>query len=254
MHFALWQYLIMLPIGILGGIVSSSVGMASLVTYPALLYLGGIPPVTANVTNTSSMIFSGFGSIFSSLPELKGHVKETINALILTLIGGIGGVYALLAAPKKDFEFAVPWFILVSALLILWPKSKKAGQKKLIHSKKGMVIALTITFLIYGAYSSYFSAGAGVLALGILAFISTEPFPVYNAIRNVAALSANVISIVIFTLKTTVYWSIALPLGIGMMIGGYIGPVIVRYVPEKVMKLTVGILALGLSAYFFYTT
>ncbi len=42
---------ILVVVGIVAGIVSTAAGLASLVSYPVLLALG-LPPVTANVTNT----------------------------------------------------------------------------------------------------------------------------------------------------------------------------------------------------------
>ena len=48
--------------GVLGGLAGSIAGLASVATYPALL-LVGLPPVTANVTNTVALVFNGIGSI-----------------------------------------------------------------------------------------------------------------------------------------------------------------------------------------------
>ena len=50
--------LTLILIGVAAGIVSTVGGLASLVSYPALLALG-LPPVTANVTNTAGLIFTG---------------------------------------------------------------------------------------------------------------------------------------------------------------------------------------------------
>ncbi len=57
--------------GVLGGLTGSIAGLASVATYPALL-LVGLPPVTANVTNTVALVFNGIGSIWGSRPELRG--------------------------------------------------------------------------------------------------------------------------------------------------------------------------------------
>ncbi len=46
--------------GTLGGIFSTVVSIASLVTYPVLLALG-VPPLSANMTNTVSLVLTGAG-------------------------------------------------------------------------------------------------------------------------------------------------------------------------------------------------
>ncbi len=54
------QALILLGVGVLAGIVSTVASLASVVSYPALLALG-LPPVSANVTNTALM-FTAVGA------------------------------------------------------------------------------------------------------------------------------------------------------------------------------------------------
>ena len=53
--------LLLFGAGILAGIVSVVASLASLVSYPALLALG-LPPVSANVTNTVALMFTGLGA------------------------------------------------------------------------------------------------------------------------------------------------------------------------------------------------
>ncbi len=42
-----------------------------------------------------------------------------------------------------------------------------------------------------------------------------------------------------------------LPLGIGFLIGGSLGPRIVRHLPARLLKIVIGIGALGLAASLF---
>jgi hypothetical protein len=48
------EVLVLLGAGTLGGIFSTVVAIASLVSYPVLLALG-VPPLSANMTNTVSL-------------------------------------------------------------------------------------------------------------------------------------------------------------------------------------------------------
>ena len=58
--------------GVVGGLAGSIAGLASVSTYPALL-LVGLPPVSANIANTVALVFNGVGSVWGSLPELRGQ-------------------------------------------------------------------------------------------------------------------------------------------------------------------------------------
>jgi uncharacterized membrane protein YfcA len=68
------DWLFLAGAGVLGGLTGSIAGLASVATYPALL-LVGLPPVTANVTNTVALVFNGVGSVWGSRPELEGQQK-----------------------------------------------------------------------------------------------------------------------------------------------------------------------------------
>ena len=58
--------------GVGGGLTGSIAGLASLISYPALLSVG-LPPVAANVTNTVAVVASSIGSAAGSLPQLRGQ-------------------------------------------------------------------------------------------------------------------------------------------------------------------------------------
>src|SRR5262249_27810092 len=64
--------LVLIGAGTLAGVASTVAALASLVSYPALLALG-LPPVSANVTNTVALVFTGAGAAARARPELAGR-------------------------------------------------------------------------------------------------------------------------------------------------------------------------------------
>jgi hypothetical protein len=48
-----------------------------------------------------------------------------------------------------------------------------------------------------------------------------------------------------------VRWAAAIPLGIGFLIGGAIGPAIVRRLSATVLRRVIAVAALGLAVYLF---
>ena len=85
-----WEALLLFAAGIGGGLAGSVAGLASVATYPALL-LVGLPPVTANMTNTVALVFNGVGSVLGSLPELRGQRAELTRLIPTAIIGGAAG-------------------------------------------------------------------------------------------------------------------------------------------------------------------
>src|ERR1039458_4909134 len=78
--------LLLLVTGIAAGIVSTVASLASVVSYPVLLSLG-LPPLSANVTNTVSLLFTGAGAAAGSRPELAGQGGRIRR---LGLVTGLG--------------------------------------------------------------------------------------------------------------------------------------------------------------------
>src|ERR1700755_846435 len=108
--------LILLAAGTAAGIASTVLSLASLVSYPVLLALG-LPPLTANVTNTVALGLTGAGSTIGSRPELAGQGPRVRRFGLVTALGGATGAAILLVSPAHDFELVVP--ILVGAAAIL---------------------------------------------------------------------------------------------------------------------------------------
>ncbi|CAK1225698.1 Sulfite exporter TauE/SafE/YfcA and related permeases [Fructobacillus fructosus] len=255
-----WQHFIfLLPMGILAGIVSTTAGLASLVSYPALLAVG-IPPLFANVTNTAALVMTGLGATVSSRKDLGEHKKELIKILPFTLAGSVIGAWLLLSAPAATFEKAVPFFVLVAGLLLMSQvnKSKNAEtnltREDSIENDSSHPVYRTfvsIGILLVGMYCGYFGAAGGVLLLAILSATTTMPFASYNALKNLSLGGANLIATIIYIFSSHIYWSLVIPMGIGLFIGGWIGPHIVKIIPEKILKIAISLAAIALAIDFF---
>ncbi|GAJ26547.1 integral membrane protein [Liquorilactobacillus sucicola DSM 21376 = JCM 15457] len=245
--------------GIAAGLLASIAGLASLVSYPALL-LVGLPPVIANVTNTTALIFSGIGSTFSSLKELRGHWKELLVYTLLSLIGSIGGSMLLLIAPASSFEKVVPFFIFFAGILLFTSgrknavatsKLKNAAVKK--HNKWWISLLSLIGICVVGAYTGYFGAAGGVIFLAILSVITDHDFATVNAMKNTIAFAGNLVATLIFIFNSHIDWLFVAPLGFGLLIGGYLGPIIVRHVNIHLLRSLISLAAFGLAIYLFVT-
>ena len=105
------ELLFLVLAGLGAGLVGSITGLASLISYPALLAIG-LPPVMANVTNTVALVFSSGGSVLGSRPELGGQATRLRRLGVIAVLGGVlGGLLLLLITPPGAFERIVPWLI-----------------------------------------------------------------------------------------------------------------------------------------------
>ncbi|MBW1606349.1 sulfite exporter TauE/SafE family protein [Lactobacillus sp. Sy-1] len=233
--------------GLIAGILNGIVGMAVLTLYPILLSIG-VSPIMANVTATISIIFSGCTSVLSSAKEIKSYRSQTIIITVLSVIGCVAGTFVLINSSNAQFKAVVPFIIMLAGIMMLVPKKKQPTENRFMRGIQYLFLPMI------GLYNGYFGAGSGILETAVLSRIVHQPYYVYNAIRNVLSLASNIISAVIFTLLLPVDWIVIIPLAIGLVVGGYLGPIIVKVIPTKIMEICVGTFAIGLACYLFITT
>src|ERR1700689_5655306 len=119
------EVLVLLAAGTLGGIFLTFVSIGSFVSYPVLLALW-VPPLSANMTNTVSLVFTGAGSVAGSRPELAGQGRLVLRLGAVTALGGAAGAVVLLVTPASTFTFVVPVLIgAASVVLLVQPRIRK---------------------------------------------------------------------------------------------------------------------------------
>ncbi|MGY1745978.1 sulfite exporter TauE/SafE family protein [Blastococcus sp. SYSU D00695] len=242
-----WGLLVLAGVG--AGLVGSVAGLASLISYPALLATG-VPPVTANVTNTVALVMTGVGSVSASRPELRGQGRRFLPLAAASVLGGAAGAALLLSTPPGAFERIVPFLIAAAsvAILVQRPPRELAAEGAAAHAGgagdprwlPGVVFAI-------GVYGGYFGAAAGVLMLATLLLATGDGLPRSNALKNAVLAVANGVAAVGYVLLTDVAWSACLPLAVGLFAGGLLGPRVVRRSPPAVLRRVIAVAGLGLA-------
>jgi uncharacterized membrane protein YfcA len=238
--------------GIGGGLTGSIAGLASLISYPALL-AAGLPPVTANVTNTAALVLTGVGSVSASRPELKGQGRRLVPLALAAVLGGTAGAALLLSTPTGAFERIVPVLIGGASLAILVQRSPRELAAAVAvadptHRRRDPWWLPLAVFAI-SIYGGYFGAAAGVLMLATFLLTTGEGLPRSNAMRNVILGVANTVAAVAFVLFASIAWSAALPLAIGLFLGSLLGPRIVRRAPQTALRRIIAVAGLGLAVH-----
>lgn len=243
--------LILVGVGILAGLVSTMVSLASLVSYPALLALG-IPPLSANVTNTVALMFTAVGAAAGSQRELTGQRRRVIRLGALTALGGATGAALLLLTPGGAFERVAPVLILAASLVLLvQPRITTA----LGHGGGEHSVPLRIGVFAVAIYTGYFGAAGGILTLAILAAMLELPLVRVNAVKNVIGGLSNGVAALGFAIFGPVRWAAVLPLAAGFLTGGWIGPSLVRRLPGEALRVVIVLcgvavaVKLGVDAY-----
>lgn len=237
------EVLVLLAAGTLGGIFSTVVSIASLVSYPVLLAFG-VPPLSANMTNTVSLVLTGAGSVAGSRPELAGQGRRVLRLGVITALGGAAGAAVLLSTPASTFTLVVPVLIAcASVLLLVQPRIARLAPAV----EGGNRVLQSIALFTVAMYVGYFGAAAGVMLLVVLSMMIDESLVKVNAVKNAVSGAANGMAAVCFALFGRVRWALVPPLAAGFLIGGWIGPKIARRVPAEAFRVFVSLCGIGLA-------
>ncbi|MGW2830921.1 sulfite exporter TauE/SafE family protein [Streptomyces sp. NPDC001286] len=241
--------------GIASGLAGSIAGLASLFSYPALL-AAGLPPVSANVTNTVALFFNTAGTAAGSREELRGQGRRLARLALLAAVGGSVGAALLLGTPSSAFERVVPWLIALGSVLILVREPLRRLTEGRLAEGGGLRTALPLTcaVLFVGLYGGYFGAASGVLMLAVLSLSADEPLRVTNAVKNIATGAANVTAAIAYAFLAPVDWRAAAALGLGCLVGSRVGPVVVRRLPERPLRIAIALAGLGLAGSLWLRT
>lgn len=245
------EALALLAAGAVAGVVSTVVSLASVVSYPALLAIG-LAPLSANMTNTVSLLFTGAGAAAGSRPELTGQAGRIRRLGLVTAAGGAAGAALLLVTPAQAFVRAAPVLIGAASLVLLvqpWP----GRQPRHLNGERSPLL-LAGVFCV-AIYVGYFGAAGGILMLAVLTAMIAEPMARTNAVKNVIGALANGVAAVAFAVFGNVDWAAVAPLAAGFLIGGWTGPALVRRLPGGSLRILVAVcglavaVRLGISAY-----
>jgi uncharacterized membrane protein YfcA len=243
----LWHIPVLVAAGVGAGLSASVAGLASLVSYPALLAVG-LTPISANVTNTVALVFNGLGYVSASGPELEGQWRHLRWSAIAGLLGGLCGAGLLLETPSDSFKRIVPWLIgLASILVLTGPRLVPADRsdRDQLHIPTGTGFA---AFFI-AIYGGYFGAAAGVAMIVLLQATVAAPFPRLNAIKNLVLTLSNLVAAIVFIVASSVQWQSCIPLAAGLFLGGRMGPAVVRALPAAAIRVAICVLGLGLAVW-----
>ncbi len=241
----------LIGVGVLAGVVSTVVSLASIVSYPALLAFG-LPPLSANVTNTVALVFTGMGAVAGSRPELTGEGRRVLRLGWVTALGGATGAALLLATPSGTFEAIAPWLIAAASLLLLSPRNPERVTRRLGDEHGWITRAALFTVAVY---IGYFGAAGGIIMLAVLTSVLDQPLVRVNAIKNVVSALANGVAAIGFALFGPVQWAAAAPLAAGFLLGGWLGPGIARRLPGQTLRIAAAVcgllvaVKLGIDAY-----
>lgn len=205
------------------GFIDAIVGGGGLLQTPMSLVLLPQFPVATVIGSVKIPSFSG--TFLAAIQYLK-KVKLKWNLLIIMILLAIPAAFLgslLLTKVNNNFMKPILLIILVGLLIYTYTK-KNFGQKSILNlTKKQQIKGAIVSSVVIGFYDGFIGPGTG--SFFVLAFISLLGYDFLEASANakMVNLATNLGSIILFSCKGKIIWSIALPMAICNAFGGFLG-------------------------------
>lgn len=231
------------------GAVNAVAGGGTLITFPTLVALG-LSPVTASATSTVALCPGFLGAAISQRRDLAGQGRRCALLLPIGIVGALAGAELLLNTQDSSFDAAVPFLILLAALLIGAQAPIRAwlfGHER-TRSREGWA-ALPVLFA--SIYGGYFGAGMSVMILAALGIVLNESMLRINALKQLLSLCVNVAAASIFLFSDRVEWPFVGVMAVGALVGGSLGGRVVSRIPTRALRWTIVVFGVALAIVYF---
>ena len=241
--------------GLFGGVLNSIAGGGSFITFPMLLFVG-IPPISANATNTFASCAGYMSGTYAFRKDLYAHKHELPRIILISLIGGVLGSWLLLQTPEALFREAIPWLLLFATLLFSFGGQLNGLLKRLAsrhrHASAAGAILLSILLLGVSIYGGFFNAGLGIITLSYLALAGHTNINAMNGLKLLVSTSVSLVAIAVFIYNDAIAWYEGTIVLTGTLVGGFVAAHISRQLPQQLVRNLVIIASSGITLYFFY--
>jgi uncharacterized membrane protein YfcA len=230
--------------GAAAGASNAIAGAGSLITFPTMVALG-LPPLSANVTNTVGIIPGAVGGALGYTDLLREQGERFVRFLAPMLIGAVVGTVALLLTPNGAFEAIVPVLIAASCVLLLLqprltPRISHGGDERSPFLIAGVVFC--------GAYGAYFGSAVSILLFAILALFVADTLQHLNAMKILLVGCANLLAAVVYAFLAPVDWRYAVTLMVSSLAGGRVGAHYARRIPSDPLRVSIATIGLAVAA------
>jgi uncharacterized membrane protein YfcA len=237
--------------GMAAGTINVVVGSGTLITFPTLLAFG-VPPVTANVSNTIGLVPGVASGVVGYRRELRGQRARVVRLGSASLLGGATGAVLLLVLPEGAFRAIVPALILLGLLLVVVQPRVSAWVDARHEGARGEFGPWWVWPAVFGTgvYGGYFGAAQGVILMGVLGIGIADSLQRLNGVKNVLAGLVNGLAGLIFLVVADVDWTAVALIAAGSVVGGQLGATVGRRLSPLVLRVVIVIVGLAALASF----
>jgi uncharacterized membrane protein YfcA len=243
--------------GFAAGAVNALAGGGTLISFPVLVALG-LPPVSANITNTVALSPGYLGGALAQRRGLEGQAHRVRALAVAAALGGLAGSILLILTSDSTFRVLIPALLFVATgllafqdrlrvLLKIGQTDPRADQDAAVAVETSDPRWLVVPVLVVAVYGGYFGAGLGIMLLAVLGIVLHDRLDRLNALKQVLALVINTTAAVFFLFSGRVYWVVALVMAVTSLLGGSAGGRLAGSIKPRHLRTVVVLIGFGVA-------
>ena len=214
------DFLILVFVGLMAGAINTLGGGGSLLTLPALIFLG-LPPSIANASNR-------IGILFSSISATTGYASKGVMNFPFNIYLGFSALFGSLLGAKIAIEIDGQLFnkilsilmIIVLLLIVFKPSNTQNNFVEKLHGKH-LLISILIFFLI-GIYGGFINAGIGIIIMFFFNSFNNLSLVKSNATKVSVVSIYTFAAVLFFAYNNKIDWEAGFVLATGTSVGAWL--------------------------------
>jgi hypothetical protein len=217
MSMGLPQLAILLAAGFVAGFVNTLAGGGSLLTIPALIFVG-LPSTIANATNRVAIVLQSLAASAGFYREKQLRIREAAQLGVPSLFGALAGAFVAARIPSRVFDPILGVLLLVIlATLFIKPARREEGAPRVPRA------VMILVFVAIGFYGGFIQAGVGFFLIAAITWGLGHDLVRTNALKMAVAFGFAVVSLLVFIGHGEVMWAPGLVLAAGNVAGALLG-------------------------------
>jgi uncharacterized membrane protein YfcA len=213
-----YAFPLLLVAGFVAGFVNTLAGSGSLVTLPALIFLG-LPPTLANGTNRLAILMQNVVAVsrFRDFGVLR--IRKSGWLAVPAIVGAVLGARLAVDLDEDLLRRMIGvLFLLLLPVIALRPRRWLVGRRA-DRAEHGWGVWVALFFV--GMYGGFIQAGVGIFLLVTLVLGAGYDLVRANAIKVLIVLGFTAFALAVFVFHGQVVWVLGLTLGVGNMAGAW---------------------------------